>query len=253
MSLDIKKLSKYASLNNIIRNSFYEVNKDEIECQICNLLIIGPMQCPECQASLCSNCASSYKQCPICREDVNFKKSIMINKLLSKLSFECENCKEEVPYDELISHHEGSVNCQKPYSSLDENYREKYFDALETIKQLEIENSKLQNKIESMEYKLKCSEDKSNETIQSLKSMNDLLIKRDNKNKDILFKFSERSNSAGITNSTGDTLGGQTNIENFQSKYHNHNLIYKKPIYEAARCNICRRIILDIKNYHCDE
>ena len=104
-----------------------------------------------------------------------------------------------------------------------------------------------------MEYKLKSSEDKSNETIQSLKSMNDLLIKRDNKNKDILFKFSERSNSAGITNSTGDTLGGQTNIENFQSKYHNHNLIYKKPIYEAARCNICRRIILDIKNYHCDE
>ena len=53
-----KKLSKYASLDNIVKNNFYEVNKDEIECPICNLLIIGPMQCPDCQSSLCSGCAA---------------------------------------------------------------------------------------------------------------------------------------------------------------------------------------------------
>jgi hypothetical protein len=32
MSEEDKKLSKYASLENIVKNSFYEVNKDEIEC-----------------------------------------------------------------------------------------------------------------------------------------------------------------------------------------------------------------------------
>ena len=256
MSQEIKKLFKYASLNNIIKNSFYEVNKDEIECQICNLLIIGPMQCPECQNSLCSNCAISCKQCPICRKQVNFKKSIMINKLLSKLSFECEKCKKEVLYDDLISHHEESGKCKILDSSGDDKYREKFFDSLEKIKQLEIENSKLQNKVESMEYKLKFSEDKSYETIQSLKSMNDFLLKRENENKDILIKLNEnlkRSNSAGITNSIGDTLGGQTNIEKFESKYHKHKLTYKKPNYETARCDLCRRYIFDIKNYHCDE
>ena len=150
MSKENQRLSKNASLNNIVKNSFYEVNKEEIECQICNLLIIGPMQCPDCQNSLCSICAKSCKQCPICRKEVNYKKSVMVNKLLSKLSFECETCKKEVLYDDLISHHEESGNCKRPDLSGNDKYREKYFDALEKIKQLEIENSKLQNKIESI-------------------------------------------------------------------------------------------------------
>ncbi len=47
------KISKYASFENIVKNSYYEVNKDELEYKICNLLIIVPKQYPYCQNSLC--------------------------------------------------------------------------------------------------------------------------------------------------------------------------------------------------------
>ena len=260
MSEEDKKLSKYASLENIVKNSFYEVNKDEIECQICNLLIIGPMQCPDCQNSLCSNCAVSCKKCPFCRKEVVFKKSIMINKLLSKLSFKCENCSKEVLYNDLISHNEESGKCKKSESSGDDKYREKYFEALEKIKLLEIENSKLKNKLESMEYKFKFSEDKNNETIKSLKSMNDILLQREKDNKDMLMRSIElnenlkRSISSEIDSTSFNTFEGQRSEEKFKSKFHNHVLIYRKPVnYDTARCDICRRIIYDIKNYHCSQ
>ena len=260
MSEENEKISKYASMNNIVKNSFYEVNKDEIECQICNLLIIGPMQCPDCQNSLCSKCASSCKKCPMCRKEVEFKKSIMINKLLSKLSFKCENCNKEVLYDDLISHNEELGKCKMPESLTDDKYREKYFESLENIKRLEIENSKLKNKIESLEYKLKFSEDKNNETIKSLKSMNDILLKREKDNKDILIKSIElnenlkRSNSSVNSNSSGYVFESQRREEKFRSRFHNHELTYKKPVkYNNARCDICRRVIYDIKNYNCTQ
>ena len=106
MSYQDEKLSKYAFFYNIVKNSYYEVNKDEVECQICNLLIIGPKQCPYCQNSLCYQCASKIKKCPISGKEVIFCKSIMLNKLLSKLSFFCINCKEEIMFDNLITHYE---------------------------------------------------------------------------------------------------------------------------------------------------
>ena len=218
------------------------------------------MQCPDCQNSLCSNCASSCKNCPICRKDVVFKKSIMINKLLSKLSFKCQNCSKEVLYDDLISHNEESGKCKKSESSGNDKYREKYFEALEKIKQLEIENSKLKNKLESMEYKLKFSEEKNNETIKSLKSMNDILLKREKDNKDMLMKSIElneslkRSNSSENSSSSSNVFEVQRGEEKFKSKFHNHVLTYKKPVkYDRARCDICRRIIFDIKNYNCTQ
>ena len=112
MSYQDEKLSKYASFYNIVKNSYYEANKDVLECQICNLLIIGPKQCPYCQNSLCYQCASKIKKCPICRKEVTFCKSIILNKLLSKLSFFCINCKEEIMYDNLISHYEEPDKCK---------------------------------------------------------------------------------------------------------------------------------------------
>ena len=247
-------------MNNIVKNSFYEVNKDEIECQICNLLIIGPMQCSDCQNSLCFKCASSCKKCPMCRKEVEFKKSIMINKLLSKLSFNCENCSKEILYDDLISHNEELGRCKKSELSNDDKYREKYFEALEKIKQLEIENAKLKNKIEAMEFKIKFSEDKNNEAIKSLKSMNEILLKREKDNKEMLMKSIElneslkRSYSSVNSNSSGFILDAQIKEEIFKSKYHKHDLIYRKPVnYDSARCDICRRVIYDIKNYNCSK
>jgi hypothetical protein len=184
----------------------------------------------------------------------------MINKLLSKLSFKCENCNEEVLYDNLISHNEKSCKCKKSESSGDDKYREKYFEALEKIKLLEIENSKLKNKLESMEYKLKFSEDKNNETINTLKSMNDILLQREKDNKDMLMKSIElnenlkRSHSSEIDSTSFNTFEGQRSEEKFKSKFHNHVLIYRKPVnYDTACCDICKRNIYDIKNYHCSQ
>ena len=112
MSYQDEKLSKYASFYNIVKNSYYEANKDVLECQICNLLIIGPKQCPYCQNSLCYQCASKIKKCPISGKEVIFCKSIMLNKLLSKLSFFCINCKEEIMFDNLITHYEEPDKCK---------------------------------------------------------------------------------------------------------------------------------------------
>ena len=250
-----KKLSKYASLDNIVKNNFYEVNKDEIECPICNLLIIGPMQCPDCQSSLCSGCAADCKKCPICRKEVKYQKSIMLNKLLSKLSFQCQNCKEEILYDNLISHHEKKGNC-KLSSDLNEedNYKKKYFEVLEKMKKLEIENCKLEAKLESVNYKLKCSEDKNKETISSLKSMNEMLLKKESESNDMLMKSIEdlrKSKSSEITQSTSNY--GLNIRETFKSRYHNHTLNYQRPEYKTALCDICRRCIYNIKNYHCEK
>ena len=119
----------------------------------------------------------------------------------------------------------------------------------------------MQTKLESMEYKLKFSEDKNNETIKSLKSMNDILLKRENENKDILMKSIElneslkRSNSSSINNSNNHAFEDQTDEEKkFKSKYHKHQLTYRKnPNYNIARCDICKRTIYDIKTYNCIE
>ena len=255
MSEKIKKLSKYASLDNIVKNNFYEVNKDEIECPICNLLIIEPKQCPDCQSTLCSECASDCKKCPICRKEVKYQKSIMLNKLLSKLSFHCQNCKEEILYDNLISHYEEKGNC-KSSSNINEedNYKKKYFEVLEKLKKLEIENCKLETKLESANYKLKCSEDKNNETISSLKSMNDMLLKKESERNDLLMKSIEdfrKNKSAGISKDNNNI--NLNKKETFKSRYHNHILNYKKPEYKIAQCDICRRNIFHIKNYHCEK
>ena len=254
MSEQNKKLSKYASLDNIVKNNFYEVNKDEIECPICNLLIIGPMQCPECQNTLCSVCAADCKKCPICRKEVIYQKSIMLNKLLSKLSFQCENCKEEILYDNLISHYEEPGKCKSSSDENEEdNYKKKYFEVLEKLKKLEIENCKLETKLESANYKLKCSEEKNNEMISSLKGMNDMLLKKEKESNDILMKSIEnlrKSKSAEITEGISNL--SLNNKETFKSRYHPHTLNYQRPTYNAAACDICRRSIYNIKNYHCE-
>ena len=55
-------------------------------------------------------------------------------------------------------------------------------------------------------------------------------------------------------NNSGYSFEGQRSEEKFKSKFHNHELTYKKPIkYNTARCDICRRVIYDIKNYNCTQ
>ena len=181
-------------------------------------------------------------------KEIVFKKSLMINKLLSKLSFNCEN---------LISHIEDLGKCKKPELISNDKYREKYLEALEKIKQLESENSELKNKIESIEYKFKFSEEKNNETIKFLKSMNDILLKGEKDNKDMLMRSIELSESfkkkcSLNTNYSDHTLEEKRNDAKFKSKYHIHELTYQKPVnYNSSNCDICRRAIFDIKNYHC--
>lgn len=60
-----------------------------------------------------------------------------------------------------------------------------------------------------------------------------------------------KSNSSKITfsNSNFDLNTKKT----FKSKYHPHTLNYQKPKYNPAFCDICRRNIFNIKNYHCEK
>jgi hypothetical protein len=177
----------------------------------------------------------------------------MLNKLLSKLSFQCQKCKEEILYDNLISHYEKPGNCKSSSDTNEEdNYKKKYFEVLEKLKKLEIENSKLETKLESVNYKLKCSEDKNNETISSLKAMNDILLKKESESNDILLKSIEDFRKSTEITKDINNLDPNTK-ETFKSRYHNHILNYQKPEYESARCDICRRSIFNIKNYHCEK
>ena len=67
----------------------------------------------------------------------------------------------------------------------------------------------------------------------------------------IKWKFEKNSE---IDSTSVYTFEDQRSEEEFKSKFHKHVLIYRKPVnYNSAQCDICRRSIYDIKNYHCSQ
>ena len=112
------------------------------------MLIIDPKQCPYCQNSLCYQCASKIKKCPISGKEVTFYKSIMLNKLLSKLSFFCINWKEEIMYNNLISYYEKSDKCKNfKFSNKDKDKERDNGKDISNIEELFVKAKEPESKI----------------------------------------------------------------------------------------------------------
>ena len=109
------KLSKedYFTDDCIVEDDLYYNIKNLIICPLCHKILKNPFMCDKCQATYCKQCLEDYsnlKRCPKDEKETQFKHCIMISDLISKLKYECKNCKKEVTHDEIKAHLE--ENCK---------------------------------------------------------------------------------------------------------------------------------------------
>ena len=113
--MKLEKLEKveYITDSCLVQNQLYFSLKDLLICPYCHKLLKNPFMCSKCQKNYCKKCLEDYsnmKKCPNDNKESEFKHSIMINEMLSKLKYKCKNCKKEVIKDEIKSHLE--ENCK---------------------------------------------------------------------------------------------------------------------------------------------
>lgn len=108
-------MDKYVNEATIIKNAQYESFKDFIYCKNCELLMIEPFMCMNCQKKCCKECAENWKKnknCPCNCKKPKFKKVIEENNFLSKMKFKCiKGCEEEISFDDINKHYKS--NCIK--------------------------------------------------------------------------------------------------------------------------------------------
>ena len=140
------EIDEYFDENSPIENQLYLSLKDLLICPYCQELIKNPFMCSKCQKNYCKKCLEDYsnmKKCTNDNKESEFKHSIMINEMLSKLKYKCKNCKKEIFQCDIKSHLE--ENCE--YIGLE---REKTLaEIIQTKKELiklspqEMENKKV--------------------------------------------------------------------------------------------------------------
>ena len=109
------KLEKdeYFDEDSPIEDQLYLSLKDLLICPYCHKLLKNPFMCSKCQKNYCKKCLEEYsnmKKCPNDNKESEFKHSIMINEMLSKLKYKCKNCKKEIIQSDIKAHLES--NCE---------------------------------------------------------------------------------------------------------------------------------------------
>ena len=67
--------------------------------------------CTNCGSTFCENCIINKSKCESCNEKkIEYKENISKNELLSKISYKCKNCFQEVFKSDIDYHL--SINCQ---------------------------------------------------------------------------------------------------------------------------------------------
>ena len=101
-------MENFISKDTVVEDAIYSVFKDSVICPICSNILINPVMCMNCQSSYCKKCIERRQEkdnkCPNKCENPNYKSSIEKNNILSKLKFKCQNCGEEILYDNAKSH-----------------------------------------------------------------------------------------------------------------------------------------------------
>ena len=116
--------------DSIIEDEYYNNIKGFIKCSLCNKIFKEPVICKNCQSVYCKACMEIYKKkegkCPNCEENSEFPKSIDKPALLSNLKFLCQNCKEEIRYNDIESHlKKGCYTNENPSKLFDAIYKKK--------------------------------------------------------------------------------------------------------------------------------
>ena len=101
-------LSEYIQEKYIANKPLYESLKDSITCVICTNTIIDPMMCMNCQKAYCRRCIGHWNNiknyCPNKCDNPEYKRSVVVANLLSKLNFTCKDCFNIVNYDQMEKH-----------------------------------------------------------------------------------------------------------------------------------------------------
>ena len=115
----------------IIENESYLDVKEFIKCALCGKIFKKPVLCKNCQHTYCKDCIELRKsneegKCPNCGEESEFIKSIDKYVLLSTLKFLCNNCKEEIKYNDVESHlQKGCITNKNQSTLLETIYKKK--------------------------------------------------------------------------------------------------------------------------------
>ena len=144
--------NEYFTDDSVVEDQLYLSLKDLLICPYCHKLIKNPFMCNKCQKNYCKKCLedfSNMKKCPYDNKESEFKHSIMINEMLSKLKYKCNNCKKEIPQSDIKSHLE--TNCE--YVELE--HQKTLAEIIQTKKELiklspqEMEGKKVDNSFTS--------------------------------------------------------------------------------------------------------
>ena len=103
--------SEYFNENCIVKNEFYNRIQKLINCPKCKTIYQNPLMCTNCGSTFCENCIINKSKCESCNEKkIEYKENISKNELLSKISYKCKNCFQEVFKSDIDYHL--SLNCQ---------------------------------------------------------------------------------------------------------------------------------------------
>ena len=142
----ILEKDEYFDENSPIENQLYLSLKDLLICPYCQELIKDPFMCSKCQKNYCKKCLEDYsnmKKCPNDNKESEFKHSIMINEMLSKLKYKCKNCKKEIFQSDIKAHLE--EKCEY----IEDEHEKSLSEIIQTKKELiklspqEMENKKV--------------------------------------------------------------------------------------------------------------
>ena len=83
----------------VINKNYLESLDNIYKCNICNKIMLNPVECEECGHNYCNDCINS-SDCPFgCKTKVIKPASLAIKNLLSKLRFKCPNVGCTIRYD----------------------------------------------------------------------------------------------------------------------------------------------------------
>ena len=125
----MESVRKYMTENHIIKDEIYNSVENKIFCIICLDVLIDPVMCMNCKGVYCYHCIKKWSEidnkCPNRCQNPNYQNSSQTCQLLSKIKFECSDCKKNINYGEMEKHcisycKLGNDNIEKKFEKLEE-------------------------------------------------------------------------------------------------------------------------------------
>lgn len=98
--------------NNVTNKADFAFIEEMTTCPICLGILVDPVECSSCGNCFCNRCYEKFriekntKDCIYKCKNIETKQNKIINKILAKIKFKCENgCGQEIEYFDLKSHY----------------------------------------------------------------------------------------------------------------------------------------------------